>query len=282
MTAEVSAKAWLNSHAAPQQDELAELKDANPDAYALVKALLTKRSLGLLDSKHPTASFQATKKEDDGPKGAAAYAALETPKDQEIIADHEAAESSQGEEVESSVPAEQPHIQNMFAWKPSQSAEDDSMVQNVLGAAAQLAPAKPAVEGGSLAADADMMQADVPQQAAPVVDAAPTQTSASQPVAENSYLKGLDLNGMTSSTHAAVTHSQGADLNADAKLFSSPAAEDATPVEAPKQAAIPGGAGANTLSSWLGITAKVEKKAAPQKVAAPAQAANPYAIDWNN
>ncbi|CAK0906081.1 unnamed protein product, partial [Prorocentrum cordatum] len=53
-----TAREWLRSHGpAPPQDELQELKAANPEAYAIVKALLTKRALGLLDPRHPTASF---------------------------------------------------------------------------------------------------------------------------------------------------------------------------------------------------------------------------------
>merc|ERR1711939_417652 len=55
--AESAARLWLSQHGAPKPDELAELRTANPEAYALVKTLLSKRSLGLLDPKHPTASF---------------------------------------------------------------------------------------------------------------------------------------------------------------------------------------------------------------------------------
>merc|ERR1719197_2304205 len=78
--AEMSAKMWLQEHAGDNPDELAELKTENPDAYALVKALLTKRSLGLLDPKHPTASFAAPAPKDDSdqPTGAAVYAKFAT------------------------------------------------------------------------------------------------------------------------------------------------------------------------------------------------------------
>jgi len=41
-------------------DELAELKQENPGAYAIVKALLTKRSLGLLNPAHPSSSSMAS------------------------------------------------------------------------------------------------------------------------------------------------------------------------------------------------------------------------------
>merc|ERR1711862_1019775 len=61
-SARSAALAWLGKHGgAPQGDELAELKAENPEAYGIVKALLTKRSLGLLDPKHPSASFSAAK-----------------------------------------------------------------------------------------------------------------------------------------------------------------------------------------------------------------------------
>jgi hypothetical protein len=55
------ARLFLRRHVAqpPQADELAELRTENPEAYGLVKALLTKRSLGLLNPRRPTASFAA-------------------------------------------------------------------------------------------------------------------------------------------------------------------------------------------------------------------------------
>lgn len=58
-SAEDQARFFLGNHVDKpvQQDELAELKGQNPHAYALVKALLTKRSLGLLNLRHPTAHF---------------------------------------------------------------------------------------------------------------------------------------------------------------------------------------------------------------------------------
>lgn len=46
-----SVSAWLHEQAQlgpPGNDELAELKTANPDAYAMVKALLMKKSMGLI------------------------------------------------------------------------------------------------------------------------------------------------------------------------------------------------------------------------------------------
>jgi len=51
--AQAEARAWVQQHRHAQPDELAELKGANPEAYALVKALLTKNSLGLLKRRGP-------------------------------------------------------------------------------------------------------------------------------------------------------------------------------------------------------------------------------------
>jgi hypothetical protein len=48
---ESEAVAWIRAHSrsgGPDEDELAELKGANPDAYAIVKALLVKKSMGLI------------------------------------------------------------------------------------------------------------------------------------------------------------------------------------------------------------------------------------------
>merc|ERR1719326_352 len=52
------AKMWLKTHD-PSGDEagMQDLKNSDPNAYAIVQALLTKKSLGLLDPNHPTASM---------------------------------------------------------------------------------------------------------------------------------------------------------------------------------------------------------------------------------
>merc|ERR1719235_2009991 len=44
----------------PDKQGLDELRATNPDAYAIVNALLTKRSLGMLNMRHPSASFKPT------------------------------------------------------------------------------------------------------------------------------------------------------------------------------------------------------------------------------
>jgi len=56
-TAEVAAWRWLGLHGqAPGVEDLAELKGTNPEAYAIVQALLTKQSMGLIKRNHHGAS----------------------------------------------------------------------------------------------------------------------------------------------------------------------------------------------------------------------------------
>lgn len=138
--AQAGVYAWFRAHGGGRAhpDQLAELKDENPSAYAIVKALLTKRTLGLLDPKHPSASFAARpppSEEDvnvDMPaaQGAAAFAKMaedsnegaEKPKDQASLAFPDA-------------PAAPAH-HDWFNWKPSQrAADDDAIVKSVLGEA---------------------------------------------------------------------------------------------------------------------------------------------------
>lgn len=123
------AKEWLQNYqdpAAAAGDEagLEELKTTNPDAYAVVNALLTKRSLGLLNSRHPTAAMTD------------ATAASMNSSPAEPQAEPKAAEPPSDVDVP---PA--PKHRDFLNWKPS---NDDQMVSNVLGMVAGL-------KGGSAA-----------------------------------------------------------------------------------------------------------------------------------
>lgn len=217
--AEVSARVWMLDHANPNTDELSELRVENPDAYALVKALLTKRSLGLLDPKHPTASFSKPAPEDEGshPVGAAVYAKFATTdKERQALANAEPAyDTSTVESVEEVVtPAPSSGSHDWLSWKPADSAaSDDAMVQNVLGSVAGLvgkkipAPSAPKVSSGLEADEASILSADdAPAAPKPVVQEEPAPVEknflakAPEPPAPpapkpqgNSYLDGLDL-----------------------------------------------------------------------------------------
>uniref|UniRef100_A0A7S1L2L5 Uncharacterized protein n=1 Tax=Alexandrium catenella TaxID=2925 RepID=A0A7S1L2L5_ALECA len=191
-----AAGAWLREHPAPQGDDLAELKTENPEAYAIVKALLTKRSLGLLNPKHPSASFAAPAEpaaDDAAPSGPAAFQAL----------------ASSGSSVATAAvypeaPAAQPH-RDWLHWQPKRSAlDDEAMVNSVLGAVAELKTGAPHTKSllsqsqGSgavlpTAAEAVPPPAQRPSSVIAAVSAqAPQQAS---PGTENSYLAGLDLGG---------------------------------------------------------------------------------------
>merc|ERR1719421_1905190 len=82
--AEHRAQEWMRMHAGqdPDQEGLDELKATNPEAFSIVQALLTKRSLGLLNAKHPD-TF-------DGPPPATSQAAQVTPRVSEPLAAVEA------------------------------------------------------------------------------------------------------------------------------------------------------------------------------------------------
>jgi len=226
------ARTWLKAHAAPNGDELAELKGVNPEAYAIVKALLTKRSLGLLDPKHPTASFanaQAPPAEADASaapaQGADAFQLSE--KDREQLSKKnggdEADDSSSSVAVPYSTVGAAPAHHNWLNWKPQDSAmDDDSMVKSVLGEVASLkggqaqAVQEPDVaavnpRGSALAADEaafggklgvdvaaaaeEEKEEKAAKAAAPPAPVAAAPASDSAPVSTdgNSYLNSVDL-----------------------------------------------------------------------------------------
>jgi len=202
------ARTWFEAHSrSVQPDELDDLKNANPDAYALVKALLTKRSLGLLDPRHPTASFSPAKPSDDAeqPSGAAAFAKFASP--------GELSQAKTSDEVAADVPAvyaeaPTPEHHDWLNWKPTDSAaeSDESMVQNVLGAVAQLKggsagnllsqsrgseSTKPA---SGLEADDSMFSGDAaPSPRDPPKLAMPAVVQQASSTEGNSYLKSIDF-----------------------------------------------------------------------------------------
>eukprot|EP00746_Dinoflagellata_sp_MGD_P151886 gnl/MRDRNA2_/MRDRNA2_83304_c0_seq1.p1 gnl/MRDRNA2_/MRDRNA2_83304_c0~~gnl/MRDRNA2_/MRDRNA2_83304_c0_seq1.p1 ORF type:complete len:279 (+),score=70.72 gnl/MRDRNA2_/MRDRNA2_83304_c0_seq1:77-913(+) len=113
------AREWLRTHEDPDEAGMEELKSTNPDAYAIVQALITKKSLGLLNPKHPNAfggyqeapgkGVMSTQVVDPQPE--APVAALATQTQQTSHAD-------------------------FFNWKPHE--DDDAMVSNLVGAVASI------------------------------------------------------------------------------------------------------------------------------------------------
>lgn len=318
LSATNEARLFLRSHIKnpPQPDELAELKGENPEAYALVKALLTKRSLGLLNSRHPTASFAAPAADQmpEAEKGPEAFAKFASPG--EISAAHTPQVSALGVTAEVAVPYAnvQTAHHDWLNWKPSASAmSDEQMVQNVLGAVAGLKGSKAGllskqrtVDENPLAADAASMDSEpeAPVAAPKPVAAAPepapkensylktidfgldnkeTQAAAAPPAHENSYLKGLDLSGDMPTVVATPESSKKAAQvqSSSTNSLSSFSWDDAPQEEAraqPKELVqVPESTGGSTLLSWLGV----QRKAPAQKVvaAAPAKPSNPYLVD---
>jgi len=186
--AESGAVAWLRARkGAPQPDELAELRAVNPEAYGLVKALLTKRSLGLLDPRHPTASF-----------------AVSSAPAAEVPSGPGAFDKFAGDAAKPKVAALYPEVadaaaapHNWLNWKPQQSAVDDeSTVQQVLGVVDNTKAMSQATDAAQNDAPVSV-SAPVEQVAAAPAEEAPTPSVSTKPIAsmsqENSYLKGFDF-----------------------------------------------------------------------------------------
>jgi len=130
------ARLWLGSHGgAPSGDQLAALKIANPAAYAMVTALLSKRSLGLLDPKHPSATLSAPAPEQD--------------------------EQAAAPDVEEAPQAAAAPRHDWLNWRPQKaSTDDESQVQNMLAAVAELRGGAPPVKKVGLLSKRRIVQHD--------------------------------------------------------------------------------------------------------------------------
>jgi len=301
------ARFFLRSHAAepPKADELAELKNANPEAYAIVKALLTKRSLGLLDPKHPTASFTKASpqqsSDDQGPEAFAKFAspgelrATRMSQKQAVVA-----QDVPYAEVQST-----PAHHDWLNWKPQSSAMDDeTMVQNVLGAVAELKGKSVGLlskqhtsseHENQLLTDAASLSEDSspPVVDAPVVQSAPkaeesAATVQNMPVSQtgNSYLKGIDLSGDMPTVVASasdnvrqVSQTQKSSNNylASFSWDDSKPQEVAEPKQEQPQPKVD--SKPNSLMSWLGVVSKAPPAPVHNSPAAPAKPSNPYIMD---
>lgn len=113
------AREWLRTHEDPDEAGMEELKTTNPDAYAIVQALITKKSLGLLNPRHPNAfgGYQ------DAPGKGTMSTDIVDPQPVVPLA---------------AVATQTQHSSNQdfFNWKPHE--DDDSMISNVLGAVSSL------------------------------------------------------------------------------------------------------------------------------------------------
>jgi hypothetical protein len=187
VSASSTAYAWLRDHAGTP-NELAELKDANPEAFAIVQALLTKRSLGLLNNKHPSASFSnpAPVAQEAAEPAAGAEAEPQAAEPHALYAESATPSHVQLAEPAASAEAEAPlPYANVKAthhdwlnWKPHSSGADEAMVSNVLGMVGGM-KASAAVEQPETSAPvgAPTGSAEIEPAAPAVEEAAPKATS---------------------------------------------------------------------------------------------------------
>lgn len=172
ITAEAKAATWLRVHAG-QPDELAELRNANPDAYAIVKSLLMKRQLGILNPRHPSAGFNEPA---GGGGGAhAALAKMEADVSQHAALDVGAAQYTAPVEEAAASGGHR----SWFDWKPSQDSGEGAEVQHVLGEASSLSSGGPTAEQ-ALSAPVAPVPVELVTASAPVVEAAPVRAAATQ------------------------------------------------------------------------------------------------------
>lgn len=124
---EQTVRKFMRTHTGndPDQDGMDELKRTNPDAFAIVQALMTKRSLGLLNPMHPMSKKQSTAAAED-----------DSSTDGSQSGPSMALEASAATTSVYSAP--HPH-RDWLNWRPAESAaSDDAMVSSVLGEVADL------------------------------------------------------------------------------------------------------------------------------------------------
>lgn len=281
-----AASAWLQNHKAPTDDQLAELRNSNPAAFALVNSLLSKHAKGEIKLSA----------EDRGPD---VFRKMMTPR--HLAAAETSVSLPYATSNYESAPVDQAH------YNPKSAADkDETMVDKLLGAVAGLAGDKgkkiallrqrrhkKQENENLLTKDADLFgeeshstPAQVVEQAREAVEVPQVQEQAAPAptnVHENSYLKGIDLSGdmptIAGAKGAATKHkSQGADLASFSFDDVAPAAATPAPKKVvPKQPKKP----ENAFMKYLGFVNKApapkEHPAVPEK---PAAKKNPYLVDF--
>lgn len=124
------ARAWLSEHQDPDAAGMNDLKQSDPNAFAIVQALLTKQKLGLLDPSHPSASFTG------GAPHSAVKSFAQEAKAAGITEDTPIRELSGESSVGSSLAQEDvvfPSVPRTHdPWSFHASKDDDSLVQSLL------------------------------------------------------------------------------------------------------------------------------------------------------
>jgi hypothetical protein len=292
VTASAAAEAWLKAHQAPSQDQLGELAQANPQAFAIVSALL---------NKHKSTVTLAA--EDRGPD---VFRRMMTPRH---LSSAPSAPSQPYPEAAQPYPnAELAEVQPPVVDKEHYDAKkasdkDGSMVDSILAMAASMGgdrAKKIALlrkkhkfvkqqEEDPFAKDKDLFAEDAPATPAPIqapVAAAPVEEQAAAAPAkkENSYLKGIDLSGdmpkVMKPSKQENSYLKGIDSNgalaaaaeaeAPSSLSSFSFDDSAATTPAPKKVVAAQPKKDNSFLKWLGIVDK-----APAPTEAPVAAAKP-------
>jgi len=157
------AKMWLKTHD-PSGDQagMDDLKNSDPNAFAIVQALLTKKSLGLLDPSHPTAGFgNAAPKQHKSFQQEADEAGLTQDTPSAAVSEMEMHSSMPYPSPASdSSPYPEVHASH-DPWNYKKTHSDDDIVNSVLGGEAA-APAQPETDTLSLSAVSAQEQQSMP------------------------------------------------------------------------------------------------------------------------
>lgn len=246
-SAESAAQAWLKSHKSPTDDQLGELQQSNPAAFALVNSLL---------SKHAKHMASLTPEERNGD----VFRKMMTPRHLSLSVPRIA------------LPAASSEVQAQY--NPAAAADrDESSVDKLLSAVASMGGDKgkkiallrqarrktQAKDDNALLNDANLFGDAAPVTSPPVQAVVETQklpVDAPHKPRKNSYLEGLDLSGdmPVVQGRAGTKHkSEGADLTS----FSwDDAVSSALATPAPKKVVAPKPAQPPVFLKWLGLVKK--------------------------
>jgi len=124
-SAAARAKVWLRQHQAPDEAGLEDLKNSDPNSYAIVQALLMKQQAGLLDPANPA----GTRHEEHQSAADIMRSAPSIEGASESIS-----------EVAISAPVKHAVFTHGNPWAYKAKDDDEAMVNNVLGAVSELKP----------------------------------------------------------------------------------------------------------------------------------------------
>lgn len=302
-SAELQAKRFLAKFGDQpiQHDQLLELKSENPEAYALVNALLTKKRMGLLNMKRPNAGFAPGDVEEQpaAPEGPGVFTDMLRPGELEAAHIHHDSTMSLATKSASQYESVQPSTHNWFNWKRH---DDDQMVQNVLASVddvkggkktglldVESPPATDALqkvlkEEDNKHSKKGALRNEKPPQAAPKADDASYMTPT--PV-KAKHVKKIDSSSDTPPTASGKRTSQ---VQASSRNYLASFSWDESIQKSSTAAEAKAGAKVPKLMAWLGDSTPLNTKAMPKanevepmqrSRSEPAEHVNRYMMDLN-